>query len=130
MNTKSESGGAPIVELAHRFTFEAAHSLPNVPADHKCRRLHGHSFAATVVVRGPIDPAMGWLIDYAEIKHAVAPLRDQLDHHYLNEVPGLENPTSEMIAVWLWGRLKPALAPLAEVRVEETCNNGCVYRGE
>ncbi|MGA1202298.1 MAG: 6-carboxytetrahydropterin synthase QueD [Planctomycetota bacterium] len=118
-----------VVELAHRFTFEAAHYLPRVPEGHKCRRLHGHSFAATIVVRGPIDPEMGWLVDYAEIKGAVAPLREMLDHHLLNEVEGLENPTSEVIAVWLWDRLLPSLPILAEVRVEETCNNGCAYRG-
>ena len=92
--------------------------------------MHGHSFAATVTVRGPIDPAHGWLIDYAEIKRAIAPLRDQLDHHLLNEIEGLENPTSEMVAVWIWQRLAPTLPVLTEVRVEETCNNACVYRGE
>jgi 6-pyruvoyltetrahydropterin/6-carboxytetrahydropterin synthase len=120
---------SPQVELIHRFTFEAAHSLPNVPEDHKCRRLHGHSFAAEIVVRGEVDPKLGWLIDYADIKAAVAPLRDRLDHRHLNEVEGLENPTSEMIAVWIWERLEAPLPGLAEVRVAETCRNSCVYRG-
>ena len=120
----------PTVELEHRFTFEAAHFLPHVPADHKCRRMHGHSFAAMVTVRGPIDPKKGWLVDYAEIKRAIAPLREQLDHHLLNEVEGLQNPTSEMVAVWIWERLVSTLPGLAEVRIEETCNNACSYRGE
>lgn len=120
----------PTVELVHRFTFEAAHFLPRVPEDHKCRRMHGHSFAAEVVVRGPVDPSLGWVVDYADIKAAVAPLRHRLDHHLLNEVEGLENPTSEMIAVWIWERLAPTLPGLTEVRVAETCNNACVYRGD
>ncbi len=119
----------PTVELVHRFTFEAAHFLPSVPDDHKCRRMHGHSFAAEVVVRGPIDAKLGWLIDYADIKATIAPLREQLDHRLLNEVEGLENPTSERIALWIWARLKSHLPGLSEVRVAETCNNACVYRG-
>lgn len=121
---------SPEIELRHRFTFEAAHSLPHVPADHKCRRLHGHSFSAEVVVRGEIDPRLGWLIDYAEIKRAVEPLRERLDHRHLNEVEGLENPTSENIAIWIFERLRPRLGGLAEVHVAETCSNACVYRGK
>ena len=119
-----------IVTIERTFRFEAAHLLPNVPAEHKCRRLHGHSFATDVVVRGEIDPRLGWLVDYAEIKAAVEPLRQLLDHRHLNEIEGLENPTSENIAIWIWERLLPALPGLAEVRVAETCNNACVYRGE
>lgn len=119
----------PVVELEHRFTFESAHFLPLVPEDHKCRRMHGHSFAATVKVRGALDEKSGWLIDYAEIKRAIAPWREQLDHHLLNEIPGLENPTSEMLAIWLWEALAPDLPGLAEIRIEETCNNACIYRG-
>ncbi len=118
------------VELSQRFSFEAAHSLPMVPEGHKCGRLHGHSFHARVTVAGPIDEKMGWLVDYATIKEAIEPLRRQLDHHHLNQVEGLENPTSEMIAIWIWDRLHPHLDGLQEVTVEETCNNGCSYRGE
>ncbi len=117
------------VTLTHAFTFEAAHLLPRLPASHKCRRLHGHSFRAEVLVAGEIDPTLGWLIDYATIKEATEPVRAALDHYYLNEVPGLENPTSEMIAIWIWRRLAPVLPGLVEVRVHETCNNGCSYRG-
>jgi 6-pyruvoyltetrahydropterin/6-carboxytetrahydropterin synthase len=118
-----------IVELRQRIRFEAAHLLPRAPEGHKCRRLHGHSYAIELVLAGEVDEERGWLIDYADIRRAFAPLYEQLDHHYLNEVPGLENPTSENLARWIWDRLAGAL-PLREVRVEETCTSSCVYRGE
>jgi 6-pyruvoyltetrahydropterin/6-carboxytetrahydropterin synthase len=118
------------MELRKAFQFEAAHLLPLLPANHKCRRLHGHSFHAEIVVRGECDPRLGWVMDYADIKAAFSPLWEQLDHHYLNEVPGLENPTSENVARWIWDRLKPRLPLLAEVAVAETCTARCVYRGE
>lgn len=117
------------VRLSKRFRFEAAHLLPHVPEGHKCRRLHGHSFTVEVVVEGPVDPATGWLMDYAEIGRAFAPLHDQLDHRYLNDVEGLENPTSENLARWIWCRLAGTI-PLCEVRVEETCTSACTYHGE
>ena len=88
------------VELRKTFQFEAAHLLPYLPETHKCRRLHGHSFVVDVVVEGPCDPKLGWLMDYADISAAFKPIHDQLDHYYLNEIPGLENPTSENLAVW------------------------------
>jgi 6-pyruvoyltetrahydropterin/6-carboxytetrahydropterin synthase len=118
------------IELRKTFQFEAAHLLPNLPTTHKCRRLHGHSFQAEIVVSGDINPQLGWLIDYAEISEAFKPLFERLDHHYLNEIPGLENPTSENIAVWIWRELKPRLPLLSEVVVAETCTARCVYRGE
>jgi 6-pyruvoyltetrahydropterin/6-carboxytetrahydropterin synthase len=117
------------LELRKSFQFEAAHLLPKLPETHKCRRLHGHSFRAEIVVRGECDPALGWVLDYAEITEAFKPLWEQLDHRYLNEVPGLENPTSENIAVWIWQRLRPRLPLLEEVVVAETCTAQCVYRG-
>jgi 6-pyruvoyltetrahydropterin/6-carboxytetrahydropterin synthase len=117
------------IELRKTFQFEAAHKLPNVPADHKCARLHGHSFRVEVVVAGECDPKMGWLMDYADVSEAFKPLLDQLDHYYLNEIPGLENATSEMLAKWIWDRLKPQLPLLAEIAVAETCMSRCVYRG-
>jgi 6-pyruvoyltetrahydropterin/6-carboxytetrahydropterin synthase len=117
------------IELRKTFQFEAAHLLPNLPLTHKCRRLHGHSFQAEVVVAGECDPKLGWLMDYSEISELFMPLWDQLDHHYLNEIPGLENPTSENIAVWIWERLKPRLPQLIEVMVAETCTARCVYQG-
>src|SRR5438093_1140352 len=118
------------MELRKSFQFEAAHLLPQLPEDHKCRRLHGHSFKAEIVVVGQCDPKLGWLMDYAEMAKLFKPLWEQLDHRYLNEVSGLENPTSENIAVWIWNRLKPQLPLLSEVVVAETCNAQCVYRGE
>ena len=117
------------MELRKSFQFEAAHALPNVPPDHKCRRLHGHSFVVEIVVEGPLDPRFGWVMDYAEIKAAFKPFWEQLDHHYLNEVPGMENPTSEVVAIWIWDRLKPLLPLLTEIVVAETCTAKCVYRG-
>ena len=112
------------------LTFEAAHRLPHVPEGHKCARLHGHSFRVEVHVEGPVDPHTGWVMDFADVRAACQPVRDQLDHHYLNEVEGLENPTSEHLAAWLWARLRPALPGLAEIVVRETCTSGCRYRGE
>ncbi len=117
------------MELRKSFQFEAAHALPNVPQGHKCRRLHGHSFVVEIVVEGPMDPQFGWVMDYADIKAAFKPLWEQLDHHYLNEIPGMENPTSEVVAIWIWDRLKPLLPLLTEIVVAETCTAKCVYRG-
>jgi len=117
------------MDVFREFTFEAAHSLPKVPEDHKCARLHGHSFRVEIHVSGQVDPVTGMVIDFAEIKAAFAPLHDLLDHHFLNEVAGLDNPTSENVARWLWERLDDAL-PLVEVVVRETCTSGVSYRGE
>lgn len=116
-------------ELRKTFQFEAAHLLPHLPEDHKCRRLHGHSFAAEVVVAGECDEKLGWLMDYAEISKTFKPYWEQLDHHYLNDIPGLENPTSENVAKWIWNKLKPQLPLLSEIVVAETCTAKCVYRG-
>tara|TARA_R110002049_G_scaffold7808_4_gene44080 strand:+ start:177 stop:533 length:357 start_codon:yes stop_codon:yes gene_type:complete len=118
------------MEIYKEFHFEAAHRLPNVPEGHKCARLHGHSFHVRLVVAGDAPEPEGWVMDFAELKAAFKPLYDQLDHHYLNDVPGLENPTSENIARWIWHKLKPAVPLLHEVEIRETCTSGCVYRGE
>ncbi len=117
-------------EIFKEFTFEAAHRLPSVPEGHKCSRLHGHSYRVELHIRGPVDPDRGWVTDFADINEAFAPVHDVLDHHYLNEVPGLENPTSEVLAKWIWDRLITDLPNLTEVRVRETCTSGCIYRGE
>ena len=118
------------IELRKSFQFEAAHLLPHLPRAHKCRRLHGHSFKVEVAVAGECDRNLGWLMDYADISAAFKPIWSKLDHYYLNEIPGLENPTSENLAVWIWRRLQPRLPLLVEVRVAETCQSQCVYRGE
>jgi 6-pyruvoyltetrahydropterin/6-carboxytetrahydropterin synthase len=111
------------------FTIEAAHRLPNVPAGHKCARLHGHSFRIELHVSGDLDPHTGWVMDFADIKAVFKPIYERLDHHYLNDIEGLENPTSERIAVWIWEQLKPQLPLLSEVVVHETCTAGSRYRG-
>lgn len=117
------------MEIFKSFTFEAAHRLPNVPDGHKCARLHGHSFRVELHVAGPVGERSGWVMDFAEVKAAFAPLYDALDHRYLNEIDGLENPTSENIAIWIWERLKPNLPQLCRVVVHETCTSGCAYTG-
>ena len=118
------------VELRKTFQFEAAHKLPNVPAGHKCARLHGHSFRIEIVVLGECDPRLGWLMDYADLSEAFRPLLDRLDHYYLNEIPGLENPTIENMAAWFWEKLAPQCPGLCEIVIHETPTARCVYRGD
>jgi 6-pyruvoyltetrahydropterin/6-carboxytetrahydropterin synthase len=117
------------MEIVKEFGFESAHSLPNVPEGHKCARVHGHSFRVAVRVEGPVGEDTGWVMDFADLAAAVRPTIDALDHRYLNEVDGLENPTSEIIAMWIWDRIAGALPGLAAVEVRETCTSACTYRG-
>lgn len=117
------------MEIFREFSFEAAHRLPRVPDGHKCARLHGHSYRVEIHVLGDVDPATGWVMDFAEVETAFRPLRDRLNHNYLNDLPGLENPTSENLARWIWGQLAGPL-PVSAVVVRETAASGCVYRGE
>lgn len=117
------------MEIFKEFVFEAAHRLPHVPAGHKCARLHGHSFTAQIHVSGEVDRLTGWVLDFADIKAAFAPYYDLLDHHYLNEIEGLENPTSENVALWIWSKMAPLLPGLSKVVVKETCTTGAVYLG-
>ena len=118
------------VEIWKDFSFDSAHRLPRVPEGHKCGRLHGHTFQVRIAVRGVPGEDTGWVLDFADLKAAWKPLEHALDHRYLNEIEGLENPTSEILAAWIWERLKPVLPLLSEVQVKETCTAGCVYRGE
>jgi 6-pyruvoyltetrahydropterin/6-carboxytetrahydropterin synthase len=118
------------VELFAEFSFEAAHRLPCVPETHPCARMHGHSYHVRISVAGPVDEHTGWVMDFTDITTAFEPLRAQLDHHVLNEVPGLENPTSEHLARWLWQELSPTLPALKAIEVRETRNTGCIYRGD
>ena len=127
--TDRRSAATHVVSLWKEMRFEAAHVLPHMPDGHKCGRLHGHSFRLEVHVEGAVDPHTGMLIDYGDIKAALAPLETQLDHHYLNEIPGLENPTSENIVRWVWERLEPELPCLSRLVLRETCTVGCVYEG-
>jgi 6-pyruvoyltetrahydropterin/6-carboxytetrahydropterin synthase len=116
-------------EIFKEFRIESAHRLPHVPPGHKCFRLHGHSFRIAVHVAGPLDPKLGWVCDFADISRAFEPLMEALDHRCLNDIPGLENPTSEVLATWIWQRLKPTLAGLTKIVIHETCTSGCEYRG-
>lgn len=119
------------IHLTRTFHFEAAHWLPTFPDGHKCRRLHGHSFKVDVVVSGELPEPLGYLQDFGDIKRAVDPIVDgQLDHRLLNEIEGLENPTAELLAKWLFDRIKPRLPMLSAVRVRETCTSEAEYRGE
>jgi len=117
-------------ELSKTFRFEAGHRLPNVSPDHKCYNPHGHSYRLTVTVTGEVDPEAGWVMDFGRIKQAVEPLIAQLDHHVLNDVAGLANPTSELLAKWFWDRIRPEVPALSAVAVAESDTSVCVYRGE
>jgi len=117
------------MDIFRVFQVEAAHFLPNVPEGHKCARMHGHSFRIEVHVSGEPGADSGWVMDFADLKRAFEPLFEQLDHNCLNDIEGLENPTSEMLAKWIWERLREVLPGLSRVVVQETCNAGCVYTG-
>jgi len=118
------------MEIFREFTFEAAHRLPRVPDGHKCARLHGHSYTVSVHVEAPVDAELGWVMDFGDIKRAFQPIDAQLDHYYLNDIEGLENPTSENLARWIWDRMTAELPQLSAITVRETCTSGCTYRGE
>jgi 6-pyruvoyltetrahydropterin/6-carboxytetrahydropterin synthase len=119
-----------IVELKKEYRFEAAHRLPKVPPGHKCSRMHGHSYRIELHARGPVNPETGWLVDFAELDDAWQPLHDKLDHHVLNDVPGLENSTCEVLAAYVWRELRPRIPHLSAVTVWETADASCTYRGE
>lgn len=116
--------------LSRVFHIEAAHLLPNLPDGHKCRRLHGHSFRIEILIEGEIDEKPGWVMDFADISEIFRPVYERLDHRYLNEIKGLENPTSENLARWIWRELKPELPLLSTIVVGETCTSSCIYHGE
>ena len=122
-----------VLEVFKIIQFEAAHRLPHLPADHKCFRLHGHSFKVKITIADTVQTSgenQGMVIDFSDIKQAFKPLYKQLDHNYLNDIDGLENPTSENLAIWIWQQLKPILTNLTSIEVMETCNAGCIYRGK
>jgi 6-pyruvoyltetrahydropterin/6-carboxytetrahydropterin synthase len=115
--------------LVREFAFDAAHRLPGVPANHKCGRLHGHTFRVELICEGEVDRDAGWVLDFADIKRAFAPFLEELDHRYLNEIEGLGNPTVENIARWIWVRVRPGLPSLSQVNVAEAEASRCEYRG-
>lgn len=118
------------VELVKEYRFEAAHKLPHVPDGHKCQRLHGHSFKFEIHIVGPVDKKSGWFIDYGDLDDVINPLVAQLDHYYLNDIEGLENPTSEVAAKWLFDRIKAKIPSLTAITFHETCDARCIYRGD
>jgi 6-pyruvoyltetrahydropterin/6-carboxytetrahydropterin synthase len=117
------------MEIFNVFHLESARRLPHLPEEHPCSRVHGHSFRLEVHVSGPLDEKLGWVLDFADVEKAWAPIHTALDHRYLNDVPGLDNPTSEILAMWIWDKLKPALPGLSKIIVQETANSGCTYTG-
>jgi 6-pyruvoyltetrahydropterin/6-carboxytetrahydropterin synthase len=117
------------MDIFRIFHLQCARRLPALPASHPCSRVHGHSFEVEITLSGEVDPVLGWVCDFAEIDAAWRSVHEALDHRYLNDIAGLENPTSENLAVWLWRVLAPSLTGLAQIRVMETHNAGCIYRG-
>ncbi|MEM9661049.1 MAG: 6-carboxytetrahydropterin synthase QueD [Planctomycetota bacterium] len=117
------------MQIFREFTFDAAHRLDHLPEGHKCGRVHGHTYRLTVHVEGEPDPVVGWIVDFAEIKRLVTDTIEPLDHHLLNDVPGLEQPTTERLAAWIWHRLHPSLPGLCKITLWENRNSGCTYTG-
>jgi 6-pyruvoyltetrahydropterin/6-carboxytetrahydropterin synthase len=118
------------MELFNEFFFHSAHFLPNLPNGHKCKRLHGHTYKVGIYINGDVDERLGWVVDFADIARVARPVIDELDHRLLNELEGLENPTSENIARWIWQRLKGDLPKLSKIVVSETNSAGCIYSGD
>jgi len=117
------------MKITREFSFEAAHRLPNVPSTHRCYRMHGHSYRVEAKLKGSVDPVTGFVIDFFEIETTFAPVITQLDHRCLNEIEGLENPTAENIAIWIWERVKSGLPQLSAIRIYETNDSWVEYDG-
>jgi 6-pyruvoyltetrahydropterin/6-carboxytetrahydropterin synthase len=118
------------MEIFKKFTFDSAHFLPYVPEEHKCRRMHGHTYIVRLFVTGDLDPQLGWVADFGDVKAVWKPIEDRLDHRTLNDIPGLENPTAENLAIWIWRQVKPLLPKLSKVEVCENPSSGVIYQGE
>ncbi|MEN9448565.1 MAG: hypothetical protein RJA25_1855 [Bacteroidota bacterium] len=118
------------MEIYKEFRFEAAHFLPNVGDNHPCKNIHGHSYRVKLSINGELDPEIGWVMDFTDIKDVFTPILNQLDHSMLNNIEGLENPTCEKLAVWIWDKMKPLLPLLSKIEVNETTSSGCIYRGK
>ena len=113
-----------------QFTFDSAHFLPRVPDTHKCRQMHGHTYKLTVFMKGPLSEDLGWIIDFSDLKHALKPILELIDHKMLNDVEGLENPTCEILTMWLWRKIKPIVPQLCKIELYETPTSGAVYEGD
>lgn len=118
------------IEVFREFVIESARRLPYLPANHPCAAMHGHTFRIQIYVQGPIQCEAGWVMDFADLDRHVQALRGELDHRVLNEVAGLENPTTELLARWIWQRLQPSVPGLSRIVIQENPNSGCVYTGE
>lgn len=118
------------MKITQAFTFEAAHRLPKVPETHRCHRMHGHSYRVELQLEGPVNPQSGFVVDFFDVEAAFGPLLQRLDHYCLNDIAGLENPTAENIAVWIWDRVRPVLPQLASVKVFETPDCWAEYEGQ
>lgn len=112
-----------------QFTFDSAHFLPNVPEQHKCRQLHGHTYHLTIFLEGDVLEEEGWIMDFTDLKKAVQPVINTVDHRFLNDIPGLENPTTELFSIWLWKKIKPLLPALKRIELKETPGSGVIYEG-
>ena len=113
-----------------QFTFDSAHFLPNVPDGHKCKNIHGHTYHLTVYLEDQLHERYGWVCDFAEVKKLIKPIIEVVDHKLINEVEGLENPTCERLAVWLWDQIKPLVPQLAKLQLNETPTSGVIYEGK
>ena len=112
-----------------QFSFDSAHFLPNVPEGHKCREIHGHTYHLTVFIEGKLTDPEGWVLDFGDLKKTMRPIMDKLDHHMLNDIPGLRNPTAEVLSVWIWDNIKPVLPGLVKIELKETPTSGVIYEG-
>ena len=124
------AGRMKSMEIYKEFSFDSAHYLPHVPDGHKCKNMHGHTYRLRVFIKGELDPRLGWIMDFKELKDALAPVMEQLDHKLINEIKGLENPTAEKITVWIWNTIKPLLPLLSKIELYETPTTGVIYAGE
>ncbi|HNA39054.1 MAG TPA: 6-carboxytetrahydropterin synthase QueD [Chitinophagales bacterium] len=118
------------MQIFKQFSFDSAHFLPNVTVGHKCKEIHGHTYRLTVYIEGELDNELGWVIDFADLKHVIEPVINSIDHKLLNEIPGLENPTCERIAIWIWNQIKPNVPLLSKIELYETLSSGVVYEGK
>lgn len=117
------------MKIFKEFTFDSAHFLPNVPDGHKCKNMHGHTYRLTVFFEGQLVKDLEWVVDFAEVKKIINPIINQIDHKLINDIEGLENPTCERVAVWLWNKIKPKMPQLTEIKLNETPTSGVVYDG-
>ncbi|MBN8703608.1 MAG: 6-carboxytetrahydropterin synthase QueD [Bacteroidetes bacterium] len=113
-----------------KFVFDSAHFLPNVPDGHKCKRVHGHTYKLTIFIEGDLQEKLDWVMDFGDLKSVVNPVVDRLDHNFLNDISGLDNPTCERIAQWIWEQIKSQLPGLVKIELYETPTSGVIYTGK